>query len=179
MNDVNKKLTSEVEAVFASLRQTTLSADPYLETRVLARWQERKHARPGLSLWRRWAFASSGGAALILAISFFSWMRPATYEAIVNQPFVVRVELKALQKSAVASAMIELPDGVFFEIPRFPELRKERMLALRWSAIKDSAELPFVLSSSSAGLKRVRVSFRDEKGEVISERIFQIRLRKS
>lgn len=177
MNDPKDKMPSPaLEKVYQSLRQLPYEASPHLETRVLALMRERKAPRQALTWWKSLAIGASAFSVLAVAVMGYWMFRGTTYEAFVDQPFVVRIELKTLDQSQIAKARIELPEGVFFDIDEFPELREQRVLSLRWTK-RDTGVFPFVLSASEAGLKTITVRFLNDRDDVVAERVFSIRLK--
>jgi hypothetical protein len=172
----DNKVPPELKQVFDGLRALPIEADPYLDTRVLAQLRERKRSGHSLAWWRRLAIGSSAVSAVALALLVVWFVRGTTYEAFVDQPFVVRIELKDLNQDKIAKARIELPEGVYFDIEQYPELKDQKTLTLHWTK-RDSEVFPFVLSATEAGVKTVKVKFFNDRDDVVAERIFNLKLK--
>ncbi len=180
MKDPNhNQAPAEIKTVFNGLRQLPHEAEPYLETRVLAQLRERRKHGNSLVWWKRLAIGTSAFSALAVALLVVWFVRGTTYEAFVDQPFVVRIELKDLNQEKIAKARIELPPGVRFDIEQYPELKDAKTLTLHWTKQDSTGVFPFVLSATEAGLKTVKVKFFNAKDDVVAERVFNLRLKGS
>ena len=176
-NQNDKQIENDVKGVFDQLSQVPLRANPYLATRVMTELQARNRNR-GLRFWKTLAVGSSAvSAALVVAFVMLSLRGPA-FEAFVDRPFVVKMEVTDLRNHPIAKAEIQLPDGVYFDLDQFPELRNERSLTLRWRNQGTSEFIPFVLTSNVEGVKRVTVKFYDEQDNYVGEKSVDIKLRK-
>jgi hypothetical protein len=180
MKDTNhNQVPAELKQVFEGLRQLPHEADPYLETRVLAQLRERRKQGSSLIWWKRLAIGTSSFSALAVALLVVWFVRGTTYEAFVDQPFVVRIELKDLNQDKIAKARIELPAGVHFDIEQYPELKDQKTLTLHWTKQDASSVFPFVLSATEAGVKTVKVKFFNDRDDVVAERVFNLKLKGS
>lgn len=177
MSDANDKLSPEMQKVFEGLRQLPLEADPYLESRVLAQLRERRGQGKQLLRWKRLAIGASAFSVLAVALLVFRLTGETTYEAFVDRPFVVRIELKSLNQDKIAKAKIELPPGVHFDLEDYPDLKDQSELTLHWTRQEGAGVFPFVLSATEPGSKTVRVKFFDEHDGLVAERVFQLKLR--
>ncbi|MEQ1877154.1 MAG: hypothetical protein ABL958_10940 [Bdellovibrionia bacterium] len=162
-------------AAFASARQMDLQPSPYMKTRILAELRDRKSRTQSVSLWKRVAVACSAMAAV--ALIWTSMSKSTAFEAVVNQPYVVKVEMAELQKELIATAEIALPDGVTFYSENYPELREKRNLELAWNGDLKQAVLPFVINGGHKGLKEVKVRFFSADKKVVAERVLKIDFR--
>jgi hypothetical protein len=170
-------MKNDLKNTFDAIRSIPLEVDPFLETRVLAELRGRKSGRHSLLIWKRFAFGSSALTFSILLLSAVWLFHDKTYEAFVNKPFVVRIELKNLDQTQIAKAEIELPDNVYFDVAQYPELKEQRTLSLHWTKRDSTEAFPFVLSATESGMKTVKVRFLSENNEVVATRVFNIRLK--
>jgi len=177
----DNQIQEDVKQVFEEIQKLPLEPRPYLETRVLSELHKKTLpipvSLPSLHFWKRLAITSSVLTVVALIVVSTRFFPQATYEAFVGQPFVVRIELKNLNQTQIAKARIQLPEGVFFDLEDYPELKNTRTLTLRWSHLRNEEIFPFVLSARETGLKTVRVDFLDENSGIIAERIFHIQLK--
>jgi hypothetical protein len=168
-HDENKRL---VDLVFNEARQMDLHPSPYMKTRILAELRDRKSRKQSVNLWKR---VAAGCFAMALGLLIWtSTMKSTAFEAVVNQPYVVRVEMAELQTELIAGAEIELPDGVYFYSEAYPELKEKRNLDLAWNGNLNKPVLPFVINGEHKGIKEVKVKFFDRERKVIAERALKI-----
>jgi hypothetical protein len=161
-----------VEKAFNEARQMDLQPSPYMRTRILAELRERKSLYLTVALWKRLA---GGSIALVLGLLIWTSTKKATgFEAVVNQPYAVRVEMAELQTELIAGAEISLPDGVYFYSEAYPELKEKRSLDLAWNGSLSQSVLPFVINGSEKGKKDVKIKFFDNQRKVIAERTLNI-----
>jgi hypothetical protein len=161
-----------VEGAFNKARQMDLQPSPYMKTRIMAELRERNSRKHTVSLWKR---VAAGGFAFGLGMLIWtSTLKSTAFEAVVNQPYVVRVEIAELQTELIAGAEIALPDGVFFYSENYPELKEKRNLELAWNGNLKQSVLPFVINGDHKGLKEVKVRFFNSDKKVIAERILKI-----
>lgn len=156
-----------------SARQMDLQPSPYMRTRILAELRDRKSRKQAVSLWKRVAagcFTMAVGA--LIWTSMFTGK--ASFEAVVNQPYVVRVEMTELKTELIAGAEISLPDGVYFYSESYPELKEKRSLDLAWNGSLERPVLPFVIHGEHKGRKEVKVKFFDRERNIVAERALRI-----
>lgn len=176
MSESDEKMQREVSAVFEKLKGVELEASPYLETRVLAQWRERGQGMKRFLFWRNAAVAS-GFLCVAMAFAFlFQMKRGSDFTAFVDRPFVVRVSVSDLKEAKIARAEIVLPEGVFFDIEDYPELRAQRTLSLKWSPDSRKELVPFVLNSTQGGARTVTVRFYDEQNILVGEKRITVQL---
>jgi len=164
-----------VDGAFSQARQMDLQPSPYMKTRILAELRERNSRKSAATLWKRVAAGcfTFGLGALI----WISTMKSTAFEAVVNQPYVVRVEMAELQTELIAGAEIALPDGVTFFSENYPELKEKRTLELAWNGQLKTPVLPFVINGGHKGVKEVKVRFFGSDKKVIAEKILKIDFR--
>ena len=178
-DEQDKKIQEDLAGVFRRLDEVSLKPDPYLTTRVMARRRERsdRASVPGF-----WKWLGIGGTALSasLAVMFaLILLRAPRYEAFVDRPFVVKLEVIDLEATAIARAEIRLPDGVYFDIEQFPELRQRRNLTLAWHNRDQKEFVPFVLNSTEEGTKTITVDFYDDNGRLVGTKRVDVRLKRA
>jgi hypothetical protein len=161
-----------VDQAFSEVRRIGMEPSPYLRTRVLAELRERNSRHKAVYLWKRVAAGCFGLA--MAAVIWTSLSRTPAFEAVVHQPYVVRVEMAELQTEVIAGAEISLPDGVYFYSEAFPDLKEKRVLDLAWNASLKKPVLPFVINGDHKGLKEVKVKFFDKERKVVAERTLRI-----
>jgi len=177
MAENKDNLSPEMKKVFDGLRQMPLEPDPFLETRVLAQLRERRGHGTSLAWWRRLAIGASAFSVLAVTLLVMRNVSGSSYEAFVDQPFVVRIEMKTLNQEKIAKARIELPPGVHFDIEDYPELKAQAQLTLHWTKQEAGGVFPFVLSATEAGAKTVKVKFFDDNDVLVAERVFRLKLK--
>jgi hypothetical protein len=161
-----------VAGAFAQARQMDLQPSPYMKTRILAELRDRKSRTSRVSLWKR--VAASATAMMAIALIWMSTSKSTAFEAVVNQPYVVKVEMAELQTELIAGAEIALPDGVTFFSENYPELKEKRNLELAWNGNLKQSVLPFVINGGRKGLKEVKVRFFGADRKVVAERVLKI-----
>lgn len=170
-----------LEGLFAQAAALPLEPPPFLATRVAAQAAAKLRDRRQLSFWRRLSAglaACAAVAAVVVVVVVVGKRPPASPEtlaAVVNKPHVVMVKLQELP--ALASAEIELPDGVYFYSESIPGLKEKRELRLAWSP-GAKPYLPFVVKGETEGARQVTLRFRGAGGELLEERRIEIFFRK-
>jgi len=151
-----------------------LEAPDFLEARVFAQWRGRQEA--SARIWKRLALVSSalGFGAVGVLIGVICWT--PDFRAFVDQPFAVRIELKKLPTDQIKLVKIELPQGVEFYVEKYPQIREQHSLSLRWTKEMNRSVLPIVLRGAEQGKKIIRVRFLDEDNNVIAERALSVNL---
>lgn len=177
MNDLRqKKEAEEVQKILNRLQSVSFQADPHLEMRVLARLGERRKKKLLFYWWRNLAIGGFTCSAAMVALLLIVLFRTTEYEAFVYQPFVVRIEVSDLKKVVIARAQIELPEGVYFDIDEYPELRNQRLLTVYWKNQGENHLFPMVLKATEEGTKAVLIRFFDEHNAVVAEKVVSIKL---
>lgn len=178
MGDENEKQRADVQGVFARVRSLPLEPDPYLATRVMARWSERQRSARVSPAWR-WVGIGASSFATALAALLVVWqLRTPTFDAFVGRPFVVKLEVKDLGDVAIAKARIRLPAGVYFDVEEFPELRAQRELTLAWQRRDTNEFIPFVLTAADEGTKIIEVDFYDSDDVLVGTKRVAVRMKK-
>jgi hypothetical protein len=172
------KIQRDIRNLFAQVAASSFEADPYLETRVLAKLRGKKSTPLSLEFWKRIAIGSSAlSMVLLIGLGVFL-LKPSSHpEAFVGEPFAVKLEVRDLQKFAIAKAKIELPDGVNFELEEVPELANQREVTLTWKNQGESHFIPFILKGNEVGQKTVKIVFYDKANNVVAERKLSVRLK--
>lgn len=167
---------SERPKVLESVRNSTFTASPYLQTRVLAVLKERQEKGRKLRFWR---FAALGSAAFsaVLALSIFL-VTPRAFHATVGAPFAIRVALEDLPGEQVAEVEMELPEHVHFFSKKHPELASERRLRIA-DHFQSSGGLPFIVSSDAEGKQTIKVRFFGLDHALIAEKTIGVEITRS
>ncbi len=171
---------------------------PFFTQRVLAQLQSRREQKKLLRWWK-WAALLSPAfslAAVVLVLQLNTSMfegsslesqailsqshrssDPITdisFSAEINKAYAVKVEMAELDSLPLASVQILLPEGVSFFSREYPELQDKNSLELDLDHEWMSETLPFVISSSTTGLKRILIRFFDSEQNLVSERSVNI-----
>jgi hypothetical protein len=175
-----------LRALLERSRQAELEVPPYVVTRAMARFRERRSERR-LRFWKWLAIlgpvtAASAAAVILLAILPAGQLRPIepSYAALAGQDVTLRIDIAASERGRLTYAEVELPNGVQFVSERHPEIREQRRLKFAVSDsffVSNPASIPFVIHSKSAGLKEVRVRFLDQDQVTVKERVLRIRFK--
>lgn len=173
-NDQTNDNPENLQAIFSEVRSKDFSAPPFMKTRVLAHVREVQMQRKQLFFWK--ALSSFAVAALVVvSLVTVQMSQKSTPDIVTNQVYVIHVDFNQDDQARVAQAEVELPEGVHFESKR-PEIRNLRKLKLpvNIGAI-GRAKLPFVLSSTSAGEKAIKVRLLDDGDQVVREQVMSFK----
>ncbi|HLE10358.1 MAG: hypothetical protein A2504_04325 [Bdellovibrionales bacterium RIFOXYD12_FULL_39_22] len=173
-NNNNENIENMVKAVFEEERNSdAILPPPYMKTRILARFREKKQKTGGvLMLWKQ--IALSGAALAIVIVFGLRFFADDFIRANLNTPLAVKVEIGELKKANVAYAEIVLPDGVVFYSKKFPELNKESSLVLDWEVAVRNGHLPFIIEGIGEGNKVIVLKFYDLSNRLIAEKTLKV-----
>ncbi|MCB0384520.1 MAG: hypothetical protein KDD43_03935 [Bdellovibrionales bacterium] len=164
---MNHNRPKDLHQLFERARQAPLDPPPYMGTRVVAALRSRGQKKR-LWFWQALSFTSLGAT---LCLAWILFQAPgAQFEAQVDNPYVVRVELNELSEQQYVEAEIVLPQGVEFYSKNHPELSAQRTLRLVWNQETGKPFLPFVIKGAEDGKKQILVKFFDESNRMISSR---------
>ncbi len=161
-----------LQDLFARVQKAPVELSPYLKTRVLAHWRE-KRAPKGLLFWQWLSGVSLAG---VLALSFVSYqlLRQKKSDGLTQQAYVIHIDFNQSDRDLVAQAEVALPEHVHF-VSSNKEIREERKLTLPVSVkALGRGKLPFVVSSDISGEKSIRVRLLNEKNEVVREQVLKL-----
>ncbi|PWU20440.1 MAG: hypothetical protein C5B49_04285 [Bdellovibrio sp.] len=174
----HQKIESEMKAIFAAVKATSITAPPFLQSRILAHWREGQTLRRRLVFWRALSFASLGALVVMGSLHV---LRPAETSptASVNQYYVIHVDFSEKDQQTVSQAEVELPPGVHFASSK-TEVRNLHSLRLpvRVAAV-GRGKLPFVVSSDHEGRESILVRLIGPSNEVIREQTITVQFAKS
>ncbi|MCB0420076.1 MAG: hypothetical protein KDD61_03720 [Bdellovibrionales bacterium] len=172
-------MEKNTENLLKLAKKFTPQPDVYMSTRVLAQVREKRLRK------RQWGFAllSSVVGSLLTAIVFLSIQNLPTkavhFAALVDKPYVVRMEMDQLNNQNIFEAEIVLAQGLLFHSDEFSDLQEKQSLVFAWPKDFEGDVFPFVIKGTQEGIKPVKVRFFDEAGEVLEEREIKIRFEKS
>lgn len=164
---MNHQQPKDLHALFERARRAPLDPPPYMGTRVVAALRSQS-SKPKVWFWQALSFSSLG---LTLCLAWLLVRAPGTqFEAQVDNPYVVRVELNELTEQQYVEAEIVLPEGVEFYSKSHPELAQQRTIRLVWNQETGKPFLPFVIKGGKDGSKQILVKFFDHENRMISSR---------
>lgn len=131
---------------------------PFFASRVLARLESPKSRE--VLIWR-WVGALS--LMVVLAMFIYIQKRPSSEVLFTYQPYVIQVDFNDKELALVATAEVELPEGVYF-VSKNQVVRTAQRLRLPVTKLKQG-RLPFVVVAEQSGSKtvQVRIYGTDEK----------------
>ncbi len=164
-----------------------VSAPPFLAQRILAQLETNKQQRKQVTWWR-WAALLSPAVSLVLVLGLLNFNlstqdplshEEANFTALTDRAYAVRVELEEVETIGAQRVQILLPEGVAFFSRDYPELAEKNSLELELDPSLNLEALPFVISSSHEGIKRVLIRFFDSDSNLVDEKSVSIHFKSS
>lgn len=172
---MNKKMG--YEEIMEAAKKVEVVSSPFLATRVMASLSTIERKDRSLLVWRSFS-GLMAAFAIVFAVLLFS-PESAVKQSLVakiNKPVVVRIETQQLREmdSEIVLAQVDLPEGVFFESKKYPQLSLERSLRLNVALDTKQAYLPVLIRSEHKGVKTIQVKFLDKDQKVVSVKMVPI-----
>lgn len=171
-------MNNELDKTFHKAKKIKLKTPYALETRVLAVLRDRKKEGSRFHIWRGIALAGWVGCLTLALVTLTKWdfydFFPK-YQIKIDQPAVVRIDLKPLEAEKAVYAQIELPEGVYFYSEKNPELIEKKRLLVAWTPDSKKRSFPFVIRGHEPGTKLVSVNLFDQENNIISQRHLRIK----
>ena len=173
--DSENELAKKSAAIFGRVKKLEMQPSPYMKTRVLAQFREKRTKSLRLRFWQVLAVGSGLLAAGLVFVMFAGPTGNGLghYGAVVDRQIAIRLDLSA-ESPQVAYVEVQLPDGVHFYSKSYPEFASLRTLTLDRPA-GSSQSLPIVVLSNQAGVKDVVVKFLGSDKQVIAVRNLKIK----
>jgi hypothetical protein len=173
----NDDSNSNAHPALRSLRDLDLDASPYLAARVQAnlKSQTAEKKSRGLASWF-WPAVASAVTASLVTVLLTTKVLPSTSSASVaeykiGQPYMIRVDIRALGENEIAYAEIELKDdNIEFASGKFSDVRTMKKLVVSWEQMMDKQYLPIVVQGLRSGRSQVHVSFFDKNDKLITSK---------
>lgn len=174
MGEFEKDTEERVRQIFRSDERAEFKPSQLLEVKVMAEL-DRLDSEVSKKRWKWFAILSPVAVSALFLI-FLNFQEPH-FNVSVNRQVVVKLEVGDVKSLPIAYAEIDLPEGVEFYSERNPEIIKERSLMLAWESVVKNSHLPFVVKSSSGGMKRINIRFFDDMMNLVSEKSLKINFR--
>lgn len=178
-NENNLQKNEElIKALFRQVENTTFEPSLYLKTRVLIHIKEGQKQQKTLRFWQ---FFSAGSCAVMLLIGFYSFhaLNAVKNDGIANQAYVIHVEFDQSDLSKVAKAEVILPDEVSFMSPKGKVHAQQKMTLPVQIKTAGRGKLPFVVSSSVEGEKKIRIRLLDADDNLVREQVIKFKFAKT
>src|SRR5687768_8150976 len=170
--DENKRI-EQYQGIMQAAKRVQVESSPFLKTRVMAAVDQLRVKDRSIF---RWKIASGllGAVATYMVVATFMTAEPTAkfLTAQLDRPVVVRIETEALKvlHADVTRAVVELPEGVYFESKKYPELASKRTVNLNLLAMGDQPYLPVLVRGKATGVKTLTVKFINADEEIVAER---------
>lgn len=177
----NDDSNSNAHPALRSLRDLDLEPSPYLAARVQANLRSQTATTAaeksrGLASWF-WPAVSFGLSAALVAVVVTTKVLPSSApsaqvaEYKTGQPYMIRVDIRALGENEIAYAEIELQDdNIEFASGKFSDVRTMKKLVVSWEQMMDKQYLPIVVQGLRSGRSQVHVSFFDKYDKLITSK---------
>lgn len=169
---------AQIQDLFAQVKTAKIEPSPYMKTRILARLRETQTQKQRLFLWK-WLTGGAFVAALFLGVLSVRLYERTHQDGVVRESYVIQVDFNQTDLEKVAKAEVVLPEDVHF-VSSKREIRAERRLKLPMT-LKSAGrgKLPFVVTSTAPGEKKITVRLLDENNGLVREQVLKFQFAKN
>lgn len=160
----------EVVERLRSLSEVQVQPSVFMKSRVLANVK----ASQKEPWWAKWLWpAVTFGLVAILVLGWFNQpnlekQEPFTSTYALDQPYLIRFDIRALKDQPVAYAEVSLEDSkVQFISKKFVDIQRSKNLVVHWENLLGKQYLPVVIKGVEQGVSNVKVRFYNKDGEII------------
>jgi hypothetical protein len=181
---------SKIHPALSRLQSVELEPSPFLSARVQAnlRAMASSEAAPGaaaltfkgrfLEFLRPWKVSVVFAMALVLlvlALPFKGFLPSPMASYAIGKPYLIRVDVRALEPEEVAYAEIEIKgDSAQFKSKAFEKVAENRKITVDAEIFKNKQYLPIIVEGIKKGQSQVLVSFFDKNNKLINSRVVDL-----
>jgi len=161
-------------SALVALRKMTVAAPPFLANRVVNQALRKTDSpQTGLRI-NLWFWPALSGVLACALVWILSSGGPMSSPSVVktyalNQPYLIRLDLRALDTNDIAYAEIHLDnENIHFASTQFAEVQSLKTLSIAWEQLLDKQYLPIVVQGSRSGHSLVRVEFYDHNRKLMT-----------
>lgn len=161
----------------SALKNLDVQPSPYMKTRLMAQFEDMKKQKQVL-WWQRWFFVAPLTASFVLIISFVSIQMLSPQQSVLNlnQPYIVKADLRSFSEIPPAFVQVELEEGLEFSSKKFSKINEMRTIYLSWEQLAGKQYLPVVVRGIQKGTPKVLIKFFDQKNQLIKTESFQLHI---
>lgn len=172
MDQNENQLSPQAQEALSILRSSRPEPSTYMKTRVMARLREEGTPKGRAWLWPSVSLILGLALVLVLVLPRSQWAPEALS---VQKPYMVKVDLRPMDNSDLAYAVIELEgDGIQFSSNKFNEVEKLKSLRIEWQVLIGKQYLPIVIEGIKAGPASVVVRFYDNEQRLVEKKNVQL-----